>query len=551
MVDAVPTSSSGFTEPLTDFNDQAAVYGVESVRASIDDADATFDQAPQVAEQVRTVTPLVEWSTPVLPGSSPVPDVAARDVFDGWLGDYVHHLSKSSQTPEIMGVLAALSVLATCLQGRFEVAPKGGRTYRETLSLWTCLAYPPGGRKSQVMSGILRPIVRWEKLTNDRERKAIAANMAQRATMQKRIEALTQRAGKIDDPNELAGLQREIEDLQDAMPLERFASRLFTGDTTMERLQNMLVEQNGRMSVLADESGILQNMAGLYSGGAANIDVCLQGFSGNSIRVDRAGRKAHIDRPALSFGLMTQPGIFAEVAAKASFRHSGLLSRFLYGMPQSTVGSRDVRQSHDIPDDVADAYEVRIHSLLAGWVPEPGVTQKPTVLNLTDEAREMWFDFSQHLEDQQGPGGAFEGISDWTSKAPGTCARVAALLELSEFGLQAECVSESAMRRAIGLMEKLIPHAQAAMCALGADPVDQDADHVLRWLRVHGVDPGRVVQPVRRQELHNALSWKFKSLDKLTKALDKLKANGCIETNQVRNKGARPSVWVTLNPALI
>ena len=89
MVDAVPTSSSGFTEPLTDFNDQAAVYGVESVRASIDDADATFDQAPQVAEQVRTVTPLVEWSTPVLPGSSPVPDVAARDVFDGWLGAVV------------------------------------------------------------------------------------------------------------------------------------------------------------------------------------------------------------------------------------------------------------------------------------------------------------------------------------------------------------------------------------------------------------------------------------------------------------------------------
>lgn len=561
------------SEALTDWNDLASVAGADVVRDQIDagmaaahlngvgkgrtfppldedvsaGTDALHDHAqhqPDDAGQGQTLEP-ESWPDPVLPGSACTPDVAAHDVLEGWLADYVHHLAESTQTPPIMGVLAALATLATCVQGRYEIAPTGSKTYREPLSLWVCTAMPPGSRKSAVMNGIIGPLIHWEKLLADRMRKSIASNQAQRITTQKRIESLTLKAGKAETDKDVDELRRQIEDLTEGMPDELLAPRLFTGDTTIERLQNLLVEQRGRMAVHSDEGGMFATLDGLYSGGNVNLDAVLGGHAGSPLRVDRAGRKAHVDRPALSFNLMTQPGVFGELASKSAFRHSGLLARFLFGMPVSTVGRRNVRHQHDIPDEVAQAYDQNIKRLLDGWIPDPAMPRKTVILGVTDAGRELWFDFAQRLEDHQGQGGTLEGIADWTSKAPGAAARVAALLELAEFGVHAECVSESAMRRAIALMDKLIPHAQAAMGMLGADPVDQDAEAVLRWLVARG-EP-----EVKRQAIHNSLSWRFKNLDKLSKALDKLKANGCIETRQVRNKGARPSVLVTLNPKVV
>lgn len=132
-------------------------------------------------------------------------------------------------------------------------------------------------------------------------------------------------------------LRRQIEDLTEGMPDELLAPRLFTGDTTIECLQNLLVEQRGRMAVHSDEGGMFATLGSLYSGGNVNLDAVLGGHAGSPLRVDRAGRKAHMDRPALSFNLMTQPGVFPELASKSAFRNSGLLARFLFGLPVSTV----------------------------------------------------------------------------------------------------------------------------------------------------------------------------------------------------------------------
>lgn len=540
MIDAVPASSSWFTEPLTDFNDLAAVGGLDAVRHQVEAAEAASNDKEAVP------APLKEWPDPVLPGSANAPDVAALEVFEGWLGEYVHHLAEATQTPQLMGVLAALATVATCLHGRYEVAPKGiGNSYREPLAIWVCTAMPPGARKSAVMNAIRGPLVHWEKLINDRLRRSVTGNAHHRIMAQKRIDALMQKAGKAETEEDVRALQQQVEDIAGSMPTEVFLPRLFTGDTTVERLQNLLVEQNGRMAVHSDEGGVFATLAGLYSGGNVNLDAVLGSHDGTPLRVDRAGRKAHIDRPVLSFNLMTQPGVFSELADKAVFRHSGLLARFLFGLPASNVGLRDMRHHHDIPEAISEAYSTRIHALLEGWVPDAAAPRKPVVLEVTDAARELWFDFAQRLERDRGPGGSLEGIADWAQKAEGRAARVAALLEIAEFGPLAESVSESAMRRAIALMEKLIPHAQAALGMLGADAVDQDADAVLRWLVTKG-EP-----EVKRQAVHNGLSWRFKKLDKLTKALDKLKANECIDTRSVPNKGARPSVIVSLNPKVV
>lgn len=193
-----------------------------------------------------------------------------------------------TQTPPAMAVLSILSVLAAVLQRRFEVAPYGD-DYREPLSIWTVTALGSGNRKTAVHRALTGVLVDWEKVQRDRMRKEIAIVYAQREVIGKRIETLKLQAGKEQDAKVRQRLQDEIAELKESMPGELYAPRLFSGDITAERLQQLLVEQDERAAIVTDEGGVFQIMAGQYSGGMSSIDVFLQGHSGSSMRVDRAG----------------------------------------------------------------------------------------------------------------------------------------------------------------------------------------------------------------------------------------------------------------------
>jgi replicative DNA helicase len=155
---------------------------------------------------------------------------------------------------------------------------------------------------------------------------------------------------------------------------------------------------------------------------------------------------------------MIQPDIVADLAGSNQFRASGLMARFFYAVPVTTVGRRDVRKRHIIPMQTREAYQSAVLSLLADYPPEPGSDTKPKALFLDDAAEEIWLDFAQEIEDQLGEGGAFDSIRDWASKLAGTAARVAALLELAATGLTAATISLESMHQAIKLARLLIPH---------------------------------------------------------------------------------------------
>lgn len=520
-----PTDSN----PPTDFNDLAFFESLEAVANAVNQAAPAIDPPA--------------WPEPMIPGSLRTPDFP-EDILQGLWGDMARSVSASTQTPPALSVMCVLGVLATLLQRRYEVSPYGD-TYTEPLALWVVSASPSGTRKTAVLNAFMGPIVRWEKLQYDRYRTLIARANAARSTAKKRIEALNQQASKCKDKTELEGLRTDIEREELDMPEEVRAPRLFTGDTTAERLQAMLFENSERMAVHSDEPGIFRVMAGAYSNGAQNLDVFLQGHAGSAMRIDRAGRMAHVDKPALSFNLMIQPGLMSEVAGSKGFRDSGLLARFLYAIPATNVGSRDVRKHSSIDATVRDRYERGVVSLLEGYLCEPGTVPKVQILDLTDSARELWLDFSQYIEDNQGDDGVFESIRDWTSKLAGATARVAALLELAEFGLGAESVSCSAMDRAIRLAKVLIPHAQSAFGLLGTDSTDSDALAVLKWVQANGYEE------FTRRDAQKAMEGRFRSVDKLKRAVDRLDAMDCTREFKRRNKGAPATTYYRVNPALL
>jgi len=48
-----------------------------------------------------------------------------------------------------------------------------------------------------------------------------------------------------------------------------------------------MADNDEKMSVLSDEGGIFDILAGRYNGGIPNLDLFLQSHSGSSVRVDR------------------------------------------------------------------------------------------------------------------------------------------------------------------------------------------------------------------------------------------------------------------------
>lgn len=524
---------------LTDFNDQAVVHGAESVRKVIETAFAAMPEPPAHHSEGHAASTVDEWPEPVLPGQNKTPDIPA-DLLPTWCADMAHAVSQATQTPPAMSVMFMLSVLATVLQRRFVVEPSDG--YTEPVPLWTTCATPSATRKTAVMDALTGPVLRWEKLEGDRMRREIARVNARRSVALKRIEKLKLDAAKADSDKERAEITAEIEREELEMPDEVRAPRLFVGDVTLERLQALLVEHGGRMSILSDEPGIFLILSGLYNGGSANFDVALQGHAGSPLRVDRAGRSAYVDRPALSFGLLLQPGILADVASSRRFRDSGLLARFLFAMPESFVGKRDVRQRRPVPAEVKEQYARKLFELLEGYDDQAG---DPQVLGFSDSARELWLDFAQAIEDGLGEGQTFESIGDWCGKLPGAVARIAAVLEVAECGLQVDTVHEVTMRRAIDLAWLLIEHARAAFALLGTDEADNDAATVVRWVR------GEVREEFTQREAQKAMEGRFKSVERLKKALDRLEAGGVVRGAKRRNPRGSPSMVYTVNPRIL
>ena len=238
---------------LTDFNDLAVAAG----------PDVLLQQLGRARPAIPINNP-DEWPEPLRPGVIPVQEIPTS-IIPTWAGAMAQAVAESTQTSPTLAVMLTISILATVLQRRFEVAPHGSDDdYTEPLSVWTLTGLGSGNRKTAVINALAAPLVYWEKLERDRMRSEIARVTAARALSKSRIEKLLKGAKSEDTDETRTRIQAQIQQEEEAMPAEVRAPRLYTGDCTAERLQGLLVEHGERMAVLSDESGIFLIMAGIY-----------------------------------------------------------------------------------------------------------------------------------------------------------------------------------------------------------------------------------------------------------------------------------------------
>lgn len=483
-----------------------------------------------------------EWPEPLI--HTDPPDIPAA-ALPGWLGDFVDALAKSTQTPPTLSALFALSVVSACVQRRYAVQPQeDDPDYTEQAVVWSLSLAPSGARKSAIVKALTAPLLRWEKHARDNMRREIAANQAHRLTAESTIKRLQGQAGKADDAEERERLREQIQKELENMPEPIHAPLAFIGDSTIERIQALLPEQSGRVAALSDEAGLLNTVAATYGGSSgAALDVLLQGFSGGDVRIERATRQSYVTRACITLGLMLQPDLVREVAGSNKFRASGLMARFAFAVPRRFVGSRDVRKYAGIPAETRKAYEQAIEDLLGD--PRDGPHLPPRVLVLDGEARELWLDFAQRVENQLDTGGALAGIADWGAKLAGLAARLALIFELIAGGPDAQWVTAPSVRRAVTLCRLLVPHATAAFRLLGVEEVDRDVEAILEWVQARDGDERR---GFRQSELHRALHNRFGKRERLVAALQRLESDACLRHERKKNEGARATDYWHINP---
>lgn len=545
---AIPIFGERRPQQATDFNDLHQYNGLDAVRQCIASAiDSDKGKHVQTKNDASSVTlinhsQLAEsWPPLILPGTVKLPTIKA-DILPAWAGEMAQALAVDLQVSESAVILPALSSIAIGVQRQFEVAPRGDHSYLEPLNIWTLTVAPSGSRKTPVLNALIEPLKRWEKLIGDRMRRQIAEIEATRRMIKKRIEKLETRAGNAEDESERNNLRDQIRAALEEMPEELKAPRLMTGDVTPEQLQVMLVEQRERMALISDEAGIFQILSGQYSGGVAIMDVFLQAHSGAPVRIDRRGRQAFLEKPALTFCLMLQPGILQGVAGDRRFHDSGLLARFLFVIPQNTVGRRDVRSFNPVSDEIKRRWNDGLHDLLIDSE-KPNI--EPRILPFSHEGRELWLDFAQQVENELGESGKLHHIAEWGAKLPGSCARIAGLMQLIRTGRQAMRVEVEAVGRAVKLCELLIEHTRAAFQLIGADQVETDALYLMKWIQENKS------LEFSRSQAQKALEGKFRTVDRLKVSAERLNEWNVLSPEMKRsNRGARPTPYYLVNPRL-
>lgn len=525
----------------TDVNDLARISGAAAVLACLESA-TTPTPAPEQENPLQAKFESREsetWPEPILFGEIQTPEIPCS-LLPGWLGDYAAAVAATTQTPPGMSVMMALATVAACEQKRFQVA----RTpeHIEPVALWTATALPPASRKTAVVNAFTGPIITWEREKEESERQEREKITAIRDVTENRIKALHAQAVKADNATDRNRLIDEACRLRESMPDTLTPPRIFTGDVTPERLQGMLLEQGERMALLSDEGGIFAVMAGLYSGGKTNINVFLQGHAGSAVRVDRQGRAAHLDTPALTFGLCIQPDIIRQLS-DTTFRGNGCLARFLFCLPTSNIGTRTAH-TIPMPESVKAAYQAGINALLnIPPVFDEHGKERARTITLDHGARQAWEAFFCFIESNMGEGRELEPIQDWAGKLAGAALRIAGLMAVVEQGELAKEIDEQTMTRALDLCEILIPHAQAAFDLMDGDDSQHDAKHVFRWL----LDKGSLT--FRQSDVYRELR-RFNDAERLTKALKALTARHVISEPMKSGTVGRPSISFEVNPAI-
>lgn len=488
-----------------------------------------------------------EWQDPApLRDARPPTPFPIDDAFPGALTpvrDFIAAVAEASQVAIDMPAMLLLPVGATCIAQKLEIATAPGHS--EPAALWTVILLESGNRKSNATRTMTAPLSRWERDETDRLGPIIAAQHEHRKMDEARLKYLRQQASKATG-DKYVGLVAEAESLAQQIAAESIetAPQLITTEPTTEAVGKMLEANHERLLVASAEADSLDVMLGRYNRGMPNFGVYLCGHAGDPYRIDRSGRPpTHLNRPTLSVTLAVQPDAMIDVFANRQARGRGLLARFLYSLPESLLGHRKTNPP-PVPEGLKLTYDCMLRRLLDVEMPS-----EPSIVEMDDEAAELFLGFVEWLEPELGEGGELSDRTAWAGKLAGAVGRIALVLYGLEWGLnsvQPAAIDAVTMHAALAWAPYLIAHQRRAEVMVGTDPETAGAERVLKWLRRTGKETFSA-----RDAFTECRSQAMRRMDDFRPALELLVETGHIRPIEVPkhlDPGRKPSPTFAVNP---
>jgi len=475
--------------PPSDFNDMAALHGLEAVKQAIAGAQ-------KVGAGETGIT---------LPEPLPsLPDVLPfdYDYLPGGLRGYVKDISERMQCPPDFAAVAVFVMMATIVGRKVGIRPMRQNDWTVTCNLWGAVVGNSGVMKSPTLSAGLSPIKQLQAWAYDdfNNRMAEYAAQAEIAKLQKSV-AKTEVKKKLTE-NKSADVAALLKPDcgGDAPVLKRY----MTNNASYEALGELLMENPNGLMVESDEIiGLLKQLD--VGGQEVARSFYLTAADGDQpYTFDRIMRGKGLHIPALCLSIIggIQPGVLAEYVRQATGGGAGadgLLQRF--GLMVYPDISPDWKEVDRYPDAEAREAVNQLAERLDNLDPdsigaEAGKFGGVPFLRFDDAAQSVFSEWRADLEPRVRSGEDHPSIVSHLSKYRKLIPSLALINHLCDGGRGA--VTLESLLRAIAFSEYLESHARRIYSYATRPDIDA-AKTLLKRLHT-----GKLPTPFKGRDIYRA-----------------------------------------------
>lgn len=415
-----------------DFNDLFVRCGAEAVRMVVDGASApSAQQAEPDADAWGEPLPLTAKMAlePYPVDALPTAIRAAVEEVQGFI---------KAPLPLVAG--SALAALSLACQTHVDV--KRAEKLQGPVGLFLLTIADSGERKSTCDGFFSKPIRDFEAAQAEAAKPALKDHAAALSAWTAKCAGVTEKIRQLaKDTKSTAEVEAALRDLQHEKPEPPRVPRMIFSDVTPEALGYQLAKVWPSAGIVSSEAGVVLGSHGMgRDSGMRNMATLNLLWDGATISSERRTTESWSARGArLTVALQVQEPTLRDFFRQQGTlaRGTGFLARFLIAWPASTQGARPFTEAPANWPSLA-VFHRRIAAILDQPAPidDEGALQ-PIAIPLLPEAKAAWVEFHDTIESELSSGGELYDVRDVASKIADNAARLAALLQMFEYGIGA------------------------------------------------------------------------------------------------------------------
>ena len=532
---AVP--SFGYQRPagMTDFNDMAALLGLEAVTKVIHGALATEQEDNN------------GWPEPLPLTAKIDPEPYPLDALPETLRAAVEEVLAFTKAPIPLVASSALAALSLAVQAHADV--KRAEKLQGPTGLFLLTVAESGERKSTCDGFFMQVIRDYETNQAETAKPLLKEHKAAMEVWEAKRGGIKEKTRQLSKAGKPAREQEEaLRDLEHDKPEPPRVPRLIYGDATPEALKWNLAKGWPSGGVVSSEAGLVFGAHGMGKDSVMrNLATLNQLWDGVDIATERRTTESFTVRGArLTIALQVQEATLRSFFDRSGglARGTGFLARFLLAWPESTQGHRPFTEPPESWPALA-RFNQRIAGILQQDAPidEDGALSPP-VLPLAVDTKAAWVMFHDAIESELRSGGELYDVRDVASKTADNAARIASLFQIFEHG-GGGAVGLAAFEGASRIAAWHLHEARRFYGELALPEEQANAVRLDSWLLNYCRREKTNIVP-RREVQRNVTPRHLRQKNALDFALDELMEAGRVQLVQ---DGRRKEIHI--NPALL